>query len=114
VIIYDYLANERLRSQRRPDADASRNVEQSTGGTAHRSRQPMRIKLRPLIVKRAKRKDGARLKGGDPFIFGRGGEEAEDLFDMASLSRCARRDPLLPGTPNHYAGSTAYPSGSYA
>ncbi len=76
VIIYDYLANERLLEQRRPDAEL---VYVGKQGGRHTLPQD---EINGLIVKRAKEgKIVARLKGGDPFIFGRGGEEAEELVD---------------------------------
>lgn len=76
VIIYDYLANERLLDQRRPDAEL---IYVGKQGGRHTLPQE---EINCLIVKRAKEgKIVARLKGGDPFIFGRGGEEAEDLSD---------------------------------
>jgi uroporphyrinogen III methyltransferase/synthase len=76
VIIYDYLANERLLEQRRPDAEL---VYVGKQGGKHTLPQDQ---INALIVQRAQQgKRVARLKGGDPFIFGRGGEEAEDLVD---------------------------------
>ncbi len=76
VIIYDYLANERLLEQRRPDAEL---IYVGKQGGRHTLPQG---EINSLIVKRAKEgKIVTRLKGGDPFIFGRGGEEAEELVD---------------------------------
>lgn len=76
VIIYDYLANERLLDHRRPDAEL---VYVGKQGGRHTLPQG---EINKLIIKRASEgKIVARLKGGDPFIFGRGGEEAEDLVD---------------------------------
>jgi uroporphyrinogen III methyltransferase/synthase len=76
VIIYDYLANERLLDQRRPDSEL---IYVGKQGGRHTLPQE---EINSLIVKKAKEgKMVARLKGGDPFIFGRGGEEAEALVD---------------------------------
>ncbi len=76
IIIYDYLANERLLEQRRPDAELI-----YVGKQGGRHTLPQND-INTLIVKKAKEgKTVARLKGGDPFIFGRGGEEAEELVD---------------------------------
>jgi uroporphyrinogen III methyltransferase / synthase len=76
VIIYDYLANERLLEHRRPEAEL---VYVGKQGGRHTLPQD---EINALIVQKAKEgKIVARLKGGDPFIFGRGGEEAEDLVD---------------------------------
>ena len=76
VIIYDYLANERLLEQRRPDAEL---IYVGKQGSRHTLPQD---EINGLIVRKAREgKLVARLKGGDPFIFGRGGEEAEELAD---------------------------------
>jgi uroporphyrinogen III methyltransferase/synthase len=76
VIIYDYLANERLLEHRRSDAEL---IYVGKQGGRHTLPQE---EINALIVKKAQEgKVVARLKGGDPFIFGRGGEEAEELYD---------------------------------
>jgi uroporphyrinogen III methyltransferase/synthase len=93
VIIYDYLANERLLDQRRPDAEL---IYVGKQGGKHTLPQE---EINALIVKRAKEgKLVARLKGGDPFIFGRGGEEAEELVDDHIPFEVIRqpRRPLVP------------------
>jgi uroporphyrinogen III methyltransferase/synthase len=76
VIIYDYLANERILEHRRPDAEL---IYVGKQGSRHTLPQE---DINSLIIRKAKEgRIVARLKGGDPFIFGRGGEEAEDLVD---------------------------------
>jgi uroporphyrinogen III methyltransferase/synthase len=76
VIIYDYLANERILEHRRPEAEL---IYVGKQGSRHTLPQE---DINALIIRKAKEgRIVARLKGGDPFIFGRGGEEAEDLVD---------------------------------
>jgi uroporphyrinogen III methyltransferase/synthase len=76
VVIYDYLANERLLEQHKPGAEL---IYVGKQGGRHTLPQE---EINGLIVRRAREgKVVARLKGGDPFIFGRGGEEAEELVD---------------------------------
>jgi uroporphyrinogen III methyltransferase/synthase len=76
VVVYDYLANPRLLSYARPDAELI--YVGKKGGEADAISQEEIDRL--LVEKALAGKVVARLKGGDPFIFGRGGEEAEDLF----------------------------------
>jgi len=74
VIIYDYLASPRLLSYA---SDRSEILYVGKKGGDHTLTQEG---INALIVKKAlEGKTIARLKGGDPFIFGRGGEEAEVL-----------------------------------
>ena len=74
VVVYDYLANEQLLCSAREGAE---RVYVGKKGGDHTLSQE---KINALILKRAEEgKIVARLKGGDPFIFGRGGEEAEEL-----------------------------------
>lgn len=71
IVIYDYLANPRLLDYARPDAER-RLVGKHAGGT-----RVEQATINALIVEQAHRgKVVVRLKGGDPFIFGRGAEEA--------------------------------------
>lgn len=75
VIIYDRLAPHVLLDEARPDAEL---IDAGKAPTRHRLSQET---INDLIVEKARA--GAlvvRLKGGDPFVFGRGGEEALACF----------------------------------
>jgi uroporphyrinogen III methyltransferase/synthase len=73
-IVYDYLANEELLQLARPDCQ---KIYVGKRGGAHTLSQ---TEISNLLVRQAREgRVVARLKGGDPFIFGRGGEEAEEL-----------------------------------
>jgi len=74
VIIYDYLANEDFLKSAKEGAE--RIYVGKKGGDHALSQE----RINALIAEKAgEGKKVARLKGGDPFIFGRGGEEAEEL-----------------------------------
>jgi uroporphyrinogen III methyltransferase/synthase len=76
VIIYDYLASEHLLKH------ASEKAEVIYVGKKGGDHTLSQEKINVLIVEKAK--TGAtvtRLKGGDPFIFGRGGEEVQVLIE---------------------------------
>src|SRR5512140_335917 len=73
VVVYDYLANPRFLAVARPDAELV------YVGKKGFSKHVTQDEINALIVEKALEDGGkvvARLKGGDPFIFGRGGEEA--------------------------------------
>jgi len=74
VVVYDYLANKKFLDYAREKAEI---IYVGKVGGAHTLPQD---KINELIIEKAKKgKIIARLKGGDPFIFGRGGEEAEEI-----------------------------------
>ncbi len=76
VIVYDYLANPRLLTYASPEAE---KIYVGKKGGCHTLSQEG---INQLLVEKAKEgKVVARLKGGDPFLFGRGGEEAEVLVE---------------------------------
>lgn len=76
VIIYDFLVNERLLIYCRPEAE---RISVGKPGTAERLSQR---KINALLIARARAgKAVVRLKGGDPFVFSRGAEEAEALVE---------------------------------
>ena len=75
VVIYDYLASPSLLAEASPRAEI---IYVGKKGGDHTLSQD---KINVLIAEKAKEGNiVARLKGGDPFIFGRGGEEAEVLI----------------------------------
>lgn len=74
VIVYDYLAVPELLEEARPDAEL---IYVGKKGKDHTLEQPEINHL--LMTKAYEGKTIVRLKGGDPFVFGRGGEEAEEL-----------------------------------
>jgi len=74
VLVYDRLVNPELRNWVKPGCELI-----YVGKDPHLHAIPQ-DDIEDLIVKRAKAaKTVVRLKGGDPFIFGRGGEEAQRL-----------------------------------
>ena len=76
VVLYDYLANEEILSHA-PDRAKKIYVGKKAG--EHYKTQD---EINELIIKEAESHENVvRLKGGDPFIFGRGGEEILALMD---------------------------------
>ncbi len=72
VVLYDYLANPVLLDHAPPSA------ERIYVGRRGRGRYQDQREITRLLIERARAgKTVVRLKGGDPFVFGRGGEEAE-------------------------------------
>ena len=86
VVVYDYLVNESLLSLADSDAEIIYVGKKSGLHTMHQR------DINKLLVEKAN--EGltvARLKGGDPFIFGRGGEEA------VALSKAGITFEIIPG-----------------
>ncbi|HWN93964.1 MAG TPA: uroporphyrinogen-III C-methyltransferase, partial [Methylomirabilota bacterium] len=74
VVVYDALVNPDLLRL------ATVGAEVIYGGKRARNHAIPQEELNALLVSKAKEgKMVVRLKGGDPYIFGRGGEEAEEL-----------------------------------
>jgi uroporphyrinogen III methyltransferase/synthase len=75
VVVYDYLAPALLLNYAKSNAQI---IYVGKKGGDHTLSQD---KINLLLVEKAKQGfDVARLKGGDPFVFGRGGEEAQMLL----------------------------------
>src|SRR5881394_1904091 len=75
VIVYDHLANPDMLGWARDDAEAI-----YAGKQPGESRTQQEI-TSLLIEKAREGKQVVRLKGGDPFVFGRGAEEAQAIAD---------------------------------
>jgi uroporphyrinogen III methyltransferase/synthase len=104
VIVYDRLVNEALLREARPDAEKI-----FVGKVAGESHDQEAIN-RALVEKANEGKRVVRLKGGDPFVFGRGGEEAEALrtagisFEIVPGVTSATAVPAYAGIPVTHRG----------
>ncbi len=92
VVIYDYLANPRLLDEA---PAAAEKIYVGKRGSDHTAEQDEINKL--LVAKAREGKTVARLKGGDAFIFGRGGEEALYLAENGIPFE------IVPGVSSAYA-----------
>lgn len=109
VIIYDHLANPALLAGSRPDCE---RIFAGKQAGRHSMKQD---EINRLIVEKAREgKHVCRLKGGDPFLFGRGGEEALYLrehgvpFEVVPGVTSAIAAPAYAGIPvthRHFASS---------
>lgn len=76
VVVYDALVNPDLLRL------APKSAEIIFGGKRGREKSMPQAELNQLLISHARAgKRVVRLKGGDPYVFGRGGEEAEELAD---------------------------------
>jgi len=74
VVVYDYHVNAQILNFAQPDAEF---IYAGKRGGHHTLTQE---EINRILVEKAREgRVVCRLKGGDPFIFGRGGEEAEEL-----------------------------------
>ena len=108
VVIYDYLVSKDLLKYARSD---TRFIYAGKQGGSHTLSQ---WQINDLLVKEATAGNiVARLKGGDPFIFGRGGEEAEKLaasgipFEIVPGVTSAIAVPAYAGIPLTHRGLTS-------
>ena len=108
VIVGDYLADRRLLRYARPDAEY---VYVGKKAGCHTMKQH---EISLLLAEKGKEgKIVARLKGGDPFVFGRGGEEIEVLreagvpFEEVPGITSAIAAPAYAGIPVTHRGVAA-------
>ena len=104
-VVYDFLANPALLRFAR--ADCERILVGKHGVTRKISQE----EINQLLVSRAREgKTVCRLKGGDPFLFGRGGEEAQELaaagipFEIVPGVSAAYAVPAYAGIPVTHRG----------
>ena len=109
VIVYDYLCNpEMLRW-------APENAELIFAGKKAGAHTLTQEQINTLLVEKTREgKNVVRLKGGDPFLFGRGGEEAQALaaaglaFDIVPGVSSAIAGPAYAGIPVTHRGKNSH------
>lgn len=104
-LVYDRLADDRLLAHARADAEL---IYVGKASSEHTLRQE---EINALLVAKAREgKTVVRLKGGDPFVFGRGGEEALELvaagiaFEVVPGVTSAVAVPAYAGIPVTHRG----------
>ncbi|MBN2312082.1 MAG: uroporphyrinogen-III C-methyltransferase [Candidatus Hydrogenedentes bacterium] len=108
VIVHDALANPALLDSARPDCEII-----CAGKRAGRHSMPQDATNQCLVEKACEGKRVCRLKGGDPFVFGRGGEEAFYLeehgipFEIVPGVTSAVAVPAYAGIPVTHRGAAA-------
>ncbi len=115
VVIYDYLVDQRILTYTRSEAELIYAGKKSGGDSIPQA------EINRLMIEWANGgRVVARLKGGDPFLFGRGGEEAEELvaanvpFEVVPGVTSALAVPAYAGIPvshREYASAVAIVSG---
>ena len=94
VIVFDRLVNPSLLAEARPDAELV-----DVGKHPSRGGEHLQEEINELLIERAQKGSRVvRLKGGDPFLFGRGGEEA------AALAEAGIDFDIVPGVTSALAG----------
>ena len=118
VVIYDLLINVKLLEH------CPAQTEKIYGGKMIGEQEERQAEIDDLMIRHAKAgKTVVRLKGGDPFIFGRGGEEALTLveaginFEVVPGITSAIAAPAYAGIPlthRNYSSSVAFVTGHSA
>ncbi len=104
VIVYDHLANPDMLGWARDDAEVI------YAGKKPGESQTQQEITSLLIEKGREGKQVVRLKGGDPFVFGRGAEEAEEIanagipFEIVPGITSAIAGPAYAGIPLTHRG----------
>ena len=112
AVVYDALVSEQLLATELGGRDVERHFMGKRGGQGGSARQE---EIEALLVKLAREgRRVVRLKGGDPFVFGRGGEEALTLaregiaFEIVPGVTAGIAAPAYAGIPvTHRGRSTA-------
>lgn len=92
VIVYDSLATDSLLNEASPGAEL---IYAGKRSSHHHLKQE---ETNALLIRMARQGNNVvRLKGGDPFIFGRGGEEAQELWEAGIEFE------IVPGVSSCYA-----------